>query len=217
MQHFKREMLDADERGTDKYLYEIVGVATHSETREPMMVYRPLYDDGGMYVRPLEMFLSEVDHVKYPDVKQKYRFEKVTVAPPETVNDASIVIEPLNAELSVCKVTDCSQIDISRPFCFTGSTDEELSLVCPTEMVPENTTDRDDGWRAFRIAGTLDFSLIGILSKISEILASNEIGIFAVSTFNTDYILTKESQFEKALTALRNAGYKIMDNAGIRS
>lgn len=77
VQHFKREMLGPDEKDPNKYLYEIVGVATHSETREPMMVYRPLYDDGGMYVRPLEMFLSEVDHEKYPDVKQKYRFEKV--------------------------------------------------------------------------------------------------------------------------------------------
>jgi hypothetical protein len=77
VQHFKREMISAEERDENKYLYEIIGVATHSETREPMMVYRPLYEDGGMYVRPLGMFLSEVDHEKYPDVKQKYRFEKV--------------------------------------------------------------------------------------------------------------------------------------------
>ena len=78
VQHFKREMLSDEDRAANKYLYEIVGIATHSETREPMMVYRPLYDDGGMYVRPLDMFLSEVDREKYPDVKQKYRFEKVS-------------------------------------------------------------------------------------------------------------------------------------------
>jgi hypothetical protein len=76
VQHFKREMLSEEERAGDMYLYEIVGVALHSETREQMMVYRPLYGDGGMYVRPLEMFLSETDHEKYPQVKQKYRFEK---------------------------------------------------------------------------------------------------------------------------------------------
>ena len=122
---------------------------------------------------------------------------------------ASITIEPLELELSVCKVEDYSQINICHPFCFTGSTKEEFSLVCPTEMVPANTTERDDGWRAFRIVGVLDFSLIGILAGISSVLAENKIGLFAVSTFNTDYILTKEEHFERALDVLRNAGYII--------
>ncbi|MBQ6389316.1 MAG: DUF1653 domain-containing protein [Mogibacterium sp.] len=77
VQHFKREMLSEEERATGKYTYEIIGVALHTETREPMMVYRALYDDGGMFARPLEMFLNEVDCAKYPDVKQHYRFEKI--------------------------------------------------------------------------------------------------------------------------------------------
>ena len=121
----------------------------------------------------------------------------------------AITIEPLDVNLSVCKVEDYSQVDICLPFCFTGSTDEEFSLVCPTGMVPENTTERDDGWRAFRIVGVLDFSLVGILAGISEILAENKIGLLAVSTYNTDYILTKAEQYEKALEALKSAGYRI--------
>ena len=119
----------------------------------------------------------------------------------------SVVLEPLDVLLSVCKVEDYSQINLSQQFCFTGVTDEEISLVCPTDSVPENTTDRDDGWRAFRIVGTLDFGLIGILARISTILASNEIGLFAISTYNTDYILTKEDNYEKALNVLKNSGY----------
>ena len=123
--------------------------------------------------------------------------------------EIKIIIEPLEAALSVCKVEDYSQIDLCQPFCFTGSTDEGFSLVCPTELVPANTTDRDDGWRAFRIVGVLDFSLIGILAGISGLLAENGIGLFAVSTYNTDYILTKAENYERALDVLRNAGYTI--------
>ena len=75
--------------------------------------------------------------------------------------------------------------------------------------MPENVLIREDGWRAFRIQGVLDFSLIGILSKLSAILAGNGIGIFAVSTFNTDYILVREDDFDRAMNVLAAAGYGI--------
>ena len=112
-------------------------------------------------------------------------------------------------EFSICKVSDYTQVDITEPFVFTGTTDEENSLVCPITLVPQNTIEREDGWRAFRIEGILDFSLIGILSRISTILAENRIGIFVISTFNTDYILTKTENFVWAVSVLRSAGYSI--------
>ena len=121
----------------------------------------------------------------------------------------SVVLQPIDGAFSVCKVTDYSEVDIDQPYCFTGRTDEEKSLVCLSDRVPDNTTSRDDGWRCFRICGELDFSLIGILARISKILADNEIGIFAISTYNTDYILTKEADFDKAINALKAAGYKV--------
>ena len=118
-------------------------------------------------------------------------------------------LKVIDIEFSVCKVEDYSQVDLNEEFVFAGHTDEELSLVCPTSLVPDNTTERNDGWKAFRIEGLLDFSLIGILSRISGVLAYNGIGIFAISTFNTDYILTKEGDFNKAIEALKRAGYTI--------
>lgn len=119
-------------------------------------------------------------------------------------------IRKLDCYFSVCKVEDFSMVDLKSEYCFIGKTDEEKSVVCITENVPQNTVERDDGWKAFRIEGVLDFSLLGILAKISALLAQNGIGIFAVSTYNTDYILTKAENFRKALDVLANAGYKII-------
>ena len=112
--------------------------------------------------------------------------------------------------LTVCKVTDISEIDMNSDFYFIGKTDEELSLVCKTEDTPSKTIERDDDWRGFRIQGVLDFSLIGILSKLSGILAEHKIGIFAVSTYNTDYILVKKENFERALDVLASEGYTVV-------
>ena len=119
-----------------------------------------------------------------------------------------MTIQILQEEFSVCKVADYSGIDLSVPFVFTGSTDEEKSLVCPVRLVPDNTLEREDGWRAFRIDGQLDLSLIGILADLSRILAEAKIGIFAISTFNTDYILTRSEDFARAVELLAQAGYK---------
>lgn len=120
-------------------------------------------------------------------------------------------IKKLEYDFSVCKVKDYSLVDFNKEFTFIGKTDEESSLVCLTKNVPTNVKERDDGWKAFRIRGILDFSMVGVLSAISGILAENKIGIFAISTFNTDYILTKSVNFQKAVGVLTAAGYEFIN------
>ena len=112
-------------------------------------------------------------------------------------------------ELSVCKLAELPTEHLPEGIFFLARTEQEISLVCNTVKVPADTTDREDGWRAFRIEGILDFSLIGILAKISAVLAEKKIGIFVVSTYNTDYILVKSEKLEEAAMALQAAGYTI--------
>ena len=118
-------------------------------------------------------------------------------------------IKQLPYDLTVCKVESLSDVNLDGNLFFIGKTDEELSLVCEAQDAPERTVAREDGWRAFRIEGVLDFSLIGILSKVSSALADAGIGIFAVSTYNTDYVLVKADDFDRAADALALAGYRV--------
>ncbi len=128
----------------------------------------------------------------------------------DTVPIDHMELEKLPYNLTVCKMADTKDFDLSREFFFLEKTDEELSLVCRTEDVPEHALEREDGWKGIRIKGVLDFSLVGILSKITKILAENRIGIFAVSTYNTDYILVKSEEFDRAITVLESGGYSIV-------
>ena len=121
-------------------------------------------------------------------------------------------LKKIPCNFSICKVTDYPASLLNLEYCFIGKTDEENSLVCPTSQVPASVLERDDGWAAFRIEGVLDFSLIGILAGISSLLAENQIGIFVVSTFHTDYILVKKKQAEKAEQVLTDAGYEFLES-----
>lgn len=119
-------------------------------------------------------------------------------------------IKKIYHNFSICQVEDYSLVNLEDDYSFIAKTEEERSLVCITKDVPSNVIRREDGWKAFCVQGVLDFSLIGILSKISTILAERGISIFAVSTYNTDYILIKDTNYEKALEVLKSSGYEII-------
>ena len=120
-------------------------------------------------------------------------------------------LKRIHRDFSVCQVEDYSLVNLESEYCFIGKTDEERSLVCAESEVPSNVIKREDGWKAICICGVLDFSLIGILSEIAAGLADNAISIFAVSTYNTDYILIKSEDYQRGLEALKSAGYEITD------
>ena len=87
-------------------------------------------------------------------------------------------------------------------------TNEELSIVCPTSNIPNSLLkDVENDWKCIKVEGVLDFGLTGILSSLANPLAENDISIFAISTFNTDYLLIKVHSIEKAKSVLENAGH----------
>lgn len=124
-----------------------------------------------------------------------------------------LALEFLSERFTVCQLDDLSQADLHVPFTFLGVTDGEISLVCPEKYVPGGVKIREDGFAAFRVAGSMELDLIGILARLSAILAAEKIGIFAVSTFDTDYILIRENNVRAAKNALGAEGYVIRELA----
>ena len=120
-------------------------------------------------------------------------------------------IQRLFPEFSVCKLLSLDSVDFTDNFVFLAKTDEEISLVCKTECVPENAFAVERGFSAFRICGPLDFCLVGIIARISDILAEGRISVFIISTFHTDYILVKSAHQDQAAATLQEAGYRIVE------
>lgn len=98
----------------------------------------------------------------------------------------------------------------SRNFCSVTRTKDELSIVCETDLMPEGAIQRDDGWSCMQVDGILNFDLTGVLASLAGPLADAEVSLFAVSTFNTDYLLVKKILLEKAQGALIKAGIKFI-------
>lgn len=113
---------------------------------------------------------------------------------------------------AVCRLDSTSKIPDwlnDSAFCSITKTPDELSVVCTEDNIPSGVK-CERGWRILKIQGLLDFSMTGVLASVSTILANQDISIFALSTYDTDYILVKEEQTENAVTALEKAGHKVV-------
>jgi uncharacterized protein len=111
--------------------------------------------------------------------------------------------------LAVCRLDKDADVPtwaMSGKFFSTTRTADELSLVCPQSVVPDGVR-CERGWRYLRVAGTMDFSMIGVVASLVTPLAEAGISVFVVSTFDTDYLLVKEDGLERAMAALRGAGH----------
>ncbi|MBA3006658.1 MAG: ACT domain-containing protein [Proteobacteria bacterium] len=125
----------------------------------------------------------------------------------------NLKLKVLEGQFSIHRLSEESEIPhqvFQNIFFAIVKTDEELSIVCSSsiQIQAENT---NSGWSCFKVLGPLDFSLTGILAKISTALAESKISIFAVSTFNTDYILVESSKLSLAKRTLSASGYIIAD------
>lgn len=123
-----------------------------------------------------------------------------------------LTMKLFDEKYGVCRLDSNADIPIwstSCEFFSITKTDDELSVVCEETKIPDNII-AERNWRIIKILGPLDFSLVGILSKISKALADNNISIFAISTYDTDYILVKNNDIDNAIKVLKRANYSII-------
>jgi hypothetical protein len=114
--------------------------------------------------------------------------------------------------MSVCRLNPAAEIQdwaMASGFLSITRTEDELSVVCPEEAVPEGARS-EDGWRVLRLEGPFEFSEVGVLSSVVGPLAEADVSVFAVSTYDTDYVLVKAKQLEAAVSALRARGHEIL-------
>jgi hypothetical protein len=129
--------------------------------------------------------------------------------PPEQRPRLHLSIRP--GRLSICRLppeTPRPEWVPDEPFCAVTRTDEELSIVCPEVAVPAGIR-CEPGWRALKVAGPLAFELTGVLAGLAVPLARAGIGIFALSTFDTDYVLVQAPDLDRAVEALHRAGHRV--------
>ncbi|SNT26361.1 hypothetical protein SAMN05446037_10673 [Anaerovirgula multivorans] len=126
--------------------------------------------------------------------------------------EKKLTMKLLKEKYGVCRLEKTDPIPEwgrNSDFYSITKTSDELSIVCPQDSIPNDIKCEKD-WRVLKVEGPLDFSLIGILASISDILAQKEISIFAISTYDTDYILVKDKEIDKAISALVNEAYEIL-------
>jgi len=128
------------------------------------------------------------------------------------MTSAPLQLTILPQQLAVCRLPPHAPIPAwatDGPLWSLARTPDELSLVCAEAQVPPGVT-AERGWQALVVAGPLDFALTGILHAITGPLAAAAISLFALSTYDTDYVLIRATDLERAVAALRTAGHTVM-------
>jgi hypothetical protein len=126
--------------------------------------------------------------------------------------DVALRLSILDERFAICKLKSGHEVPdwaLKAGFFSVTRTSNELSIVCPEQNVPEGSLFKG-GWRALGIEGPLDFSLTSVLVSVAEPLAAADVSIFAVSTYNTDYVLIQEDRLDTAVEALRDHGHEIV-------
>ena len=125
--------------------------------------------------------------------------------------DHQLTLAVLGDTLAICRLPNDAPLPdwaLRGEFFAITRTPDELSIVCRQSLVPESVKCESD-WRGLKVVGTLDFSLTGILASLAVPLAEANISIFAISTYDTDYLLVKETNLENAIAVLTAAGHRI--------
>jgi len=123
----------------------------------------------------------------------------------------SLNLKVLAERLAVCRLAPDAPVPgwaTTRQFFTVSRTHEELSVVCEQDLVPQDVKAERD-WACFQVCGPLDFALVGILAALANTLAAAKISIFAVSTYDTDYLLVQHRDLEAAVNALRDTGHRV--------
>ena len=120
-------------------------------------------------------------------------------------------LELLPGNYMICKMQPSKPIPewARGEFVSVTHTPDELSIVCPVQNIPANVQS-ESGWRCLRVAGKLDFSLVGLISDITTILADADVSTFVMSTFDTDYFLVREIDLDCSTAALSKAGHFVL-------
>ena len=129
----------------------------------------------------------------------------------DSAPNATLRLSMLDERLAVCRLEARAEIPpwaTGAPFFCVTRTPDELSIICPEERVPAGIT-CEPGWRAFKLEGAFDFGLVGVLSSVAAPLAESEVGILAIATYETDYVLVQGSQLDLAVAALRGRGHEV--------
>jgi len=125
--------------------------------------------------------------------------------------DEVLTLSLMEGTFAVCRLGPEAELPgwaLSNPFCSITRTPEELSIVCEQSGVPQATRHEGD-WKALKVEGPFDFSVIGVISSLAAPLAGAGISIFVTSTFDTDYLLVKRENLEAAADALAGAGHTV--------